>query len=346
MLETFLGYETVVMHALIGLSGGRGFVSVRGPFSSEIVDLGVAAEYSLVAGGGRGGGKISGGRGGGDEEEGNGRYDASHIGKLIGYKLGVIFTALFLFFVTTPLVSFTLRETQERMLKFTFLLHHHVRHRQSYVALIGAHMVDTLVYIPIMVGMVFFLFEFFDDQLLAFVVLSVVWICEVYSAISVRTPQSIRFFPRFYFLYFLAFHIYFFSYPFGGFSHLAVLAAFVLPMVHAMVHFWNRFEAPALSEGAVTALHPRGMPVLPIFPRWSLPANSNAGGDFDDDIPGPRQQDSPPPLSPPPGEGARLPTGAGATAPVPQRPALDLSSGNGSRGGGAFTEVATGVRRP
>ena len=38
------------------------------------------------------------------------------------FKLGVLLTTLFLFFITTTLVSFTLRETQERMLKFTFLL--------------------------------------------------------------------------------------------------------------------------------------------------------------------------------------------------------------------------------
>lgn len=46
------------------------------------------------------------------------------------------------------------------------------------------------------VGILFFLFEFFSDQLLAFMVLSVVWLCEVYSVVSVRTSMSIRFFPQ------------------------------------------------------------------------------------------------------------------------------------------------------
>jgi hypothetical protein len=357
LLQSVLGYETVVVHALIALSGGRGFLSVRGPFSSDIYDLGTAAEYSVVASGARAGAP----EGADDAGDGSGRrYDASTIGKLVGYKLGVIFTALFLFFVTTPLVSFTLRETQERMLKFTFLLHHHVRHRQSYVALIAAHMVDSLVYIPIMVGMVFFLFEFFDDQLLAFVVLSGVWICEVYSAISVRTPQSIRFFPRFFFLYFLAFHVYFFSYPFGGFSHLAVLAAFVLPMLHAMVHFWNRFEAPALSGGSITAMQPR-MPVLPVFPRWTYPEPANGdrgrgggggalvregrggggGGEGDGEDRGAhhREGHSPPPLassSAAPSStlavamtaGRMAGNGSGQTAiPIPQRPTISTGAG-------------------
>lgn len=46
------------------------------------------------------------------------------------------------------------------------------------------------------VGILFFLFEFFSDQLLAFMVLSVVWLCEVYSVVSVRTRMCIRFFPQ------------------------------------------------------------------------------------------------------------------------------------------------------
>ena len=40
----------------------------------------------------------------------------------VAFKIGVVLTTLFLFFTTTTLVSFTLRVTQERMLKFTFLL--------------------------------------------------------------------------------------------------------------------------------------------------------------------------------------------------------------------------------
>jgi hypothetical protein len=49
--------------------------------------------------------------------------------KYVVFKVGVLFTIIFLFFTTTTLVSFTLRETQERMLRFTFLLQHHIRNR-------------------------------------------------------------------------------------------------------------------------------------------------------------------------------------------------------------------------
>lgn len=34
------------------------------------------------------------------------------LGKFLVFKIGVLFTTLFLFFTTTTLVSFTLRETQ------------------------------------------------------------------------------------------------------------------------------------------------------------------------------------------------------------------------------------------
>ena len=38
------------------------------------------------------------------------------------------------------------------MLKFTFLLQHHVRHRLPYAPLIFTHVVESLVFVPIMVS--------------------------------------------------------------------------------------------------------------------------------------------------------------------------------------------------
>jgi len=98
--------------------------------------------------------------------------------------------------------------------------------------------VESLVFVPIMVGILFFLFEFFSDQLLAFMVLTLVWMCEVYSVICVRTTTSIRFCPRVFFFHFTLFHIYFFSFPFG-FSYLALITT-VLFLTHSMLFFWNR----------------------------------------------------------------------------------------------------------
>ncbi len=105
---------------------------------------------------------------------------------------------------------FYFRETQERMLRFTFLLQYHIRYRLSYTLLVLTHVVESLVFVPIMLGTLFFLIQFINDELLAFLVLSVVWISEVYSVICMRTTTCARFFPRLFFFYFSLFHIYFF----------------------------------------------------------------------------------------------------------------------------------------
>ena len=45
-------------------------------------------------------------------------------------------------------------------------------------------MVENMVFVPIMIGTIFFLMDCFygDDRFLAFVVLSGVWVCKVFSA--------------------------------------------------------------------------------------------------------------------------------------------------------------------
>jgi len=59
----------------------------------------------------------------------------------------------------------------------------HVRSRLSLLPLISYHLLDSLVFVPIMLGVLFFLFEFFGDHVLAFLVLIIVWGCEVFSAV-------------------------------------------------------------------------------------------------------------------------------------------------------------------
>lgn len=171
-------------------------------------------------------------------------------------KLGVIFTSIFLFFVTTTLVRFTLLETQQKMLTFTLLLQNTIRNRQPFARLIMAHVAQTFLFVPIMVGILFFLVSFYlYDKILAFWILSVVWMCESFSVISVRTLPAQYFFPRVFFLYFSLFHIYFFSYKFG--FHYWSLASSILFLFHVMCFFWNRYELPALERGLVSALNPR-----------------------------------------------------------------------------------------
>ncbi|XP_068655945.1 membralin-like protein At1g60995 isoform X2 [Aristolochia californica] len=217
LINGLIGYDTILMNSLLNFSG-QGYL-YNFQRREKIYDLSYAYEPA----------------------EGSKGFE----GYLVT-KCGVLIMSLFVFFTTTMSVSFTLRETQSRMLKFTVQLQHHARHRLPTFQLVFVHVIESLVFVPIMIGTLFFLFEFYDDQLLAFMVLILVWLCELFTLISVRTPLSIQFFPRFFLLYFLVFHIYFFSYPYG-FSYLAfaTTAAF---MYHLILYFWNHFEVPALER--------------------------------------------------------------------------------------------------
>jgi len=172
-----------------------------------------------------------------------------------GSLIRAIVVALFLFFISTTLVHHVLQQTQERMLKFTYDLQIYVQKNMSYTGLVFNHVLGSLVFVPIMVGMLFFLFEFFNDQLLSFMILSVVWMGELYSVVVMRTAYDIRMFPRLFFLYFFSYNLYFFSYP-SGFSYLALTSTICL-LQHAMLTMFVRYEMPAFLNGKISASHPR-----------------------------------------------------------------------------------------
>ncbi|XP_015691107.1 membralin-like protein At1g60995 isoform X2 [Oryza brachyantha] len=216
LINSLVGYDTILTNSLVN-SPGHGYL--YNFQTKELYDLSYGHE----------------------PPEGPTRF-----GDYFVTKCGVLLMSLFVFFTTTMSVSFTLRETQSRMLRFTVQLQHHARHQLPTFQLIFVHVIESLVFVPIMIGILFFLFEFYDDQLLAFLVLTLVWLCELFTMISVRTSISMQFFPRFFLLYFLVFHIYFFSYTYG-FSYLAFSATAAF-MQHLILYFWNRFEVPALQR--------------------------------------------------------------------------------------------------
>ncbi|KAL2927126.1 hypothetical protein RDABS01_019383 [Bienertia sinuspersici] len=224
LINRVVGYDTILMNSLLD-SPGQGYL--YNYQTKEFYNLSFAREPSK---------------------------GSASFGDYLVSKCGVLMMSLFVFFTTTMSVSFTLRETQTRMLKFTVQLQHHARHRLPTFQLIFVHVIESLVFVPIMIGILFFLFEFYDDQLLAFMVLILVWLCELFTLISVRTPISMKFFPRFFLLYFLVFHIYFFSYAYG-FSYLALstTAAF---MLHLILYFWNRFEVSSVCVRSHMQQHP------------------------------------------------------------------------------------------
>jgi hypothetical protein len=99
-------------------------------------------------------------------------------------KLAVLVQTSFLFFFSTTLVSFTLRETQERMLEFTQELSRRVSMSLPLRDLITRHVLHNLLFVPIMVGMMFFLIEFYSgDKFLAFLVMTIVWCVEAFSVV-------------------------------------------------------------------------------------------------------------------------------------------------------------------
>jgi hypothetical protein len=167
-----VGYETPVVNWLVALSRARGFVRL-GPaplaertggvgaasphrHDPPLVDLHQAADFFAAT-----------------------SRPVTDYTKLLGFKVGVVLSSLFLFFCATSLVAFTLRETLSSQLKFTFLLHHAVSHHLSYRRLTLTHLLDSLIHLPVMAGTLFFLEGFYGDVRPAFFVLALVWLAEV-----------------------------------------------------------------------------------------------------------------------------------------------------------------------
>ncbi|XWS67936.1 hypothetical protein CRYUN_Cryun04dG0047600 [Craigia yunnanensis] len=153
LINRFIGYDTILMNSLLHQPGQGYLYNFQ---TKEFYNLSYAQELP----------------------DGSARF-----GDYLVTKCGVLIMSLFVFFTTTMSVSFTLRETQTRMLKFTVQLQHHARHRLPTFQLIFVHVIESLVFVPIMIGILFFLFEFYDDQLLAFMVLILVWLCELFILI-------------------------------------------------------------------------------------------------------------------------------------------------------------------
>ncbi len=118
----------------------------------------------------------------------------------------------------------------------------HVRARLPLLPLVTYHLLDSLVFVPIMLGVLFFLFEFFGDQVLAFLLLLSVWGCEIFSAVACRTIASLRLFPRMFLLTMILMEMYYMAWPFG-FGYLALLAANSVLLVRV-----QRYDSPCYAH--------------------------------------------------------------------------------------------------
>ncbi|KAF1336174.1 hypothetical protein FI667_g815, partial [Globisporangium splendens] len=226
-LEHVLGYDTILMNQLAKQYGARGF------FYRESFKVIADMNYGVF----------------------NPDDAAKSWLLFVALKFKVLHTIVFLFFILTALVAFVLTETQKRMLTFTELFQNRSQLQLPVANLVLAYFAQSLMFVPILVGMLFFLFELYKDQLLAFAVLSMMWMGESFSVISVRSRLSQAYFPPLFFGLFAIFHLYFFAFPFG-FSYV-VFAAMAMLLGLLTLFFWNNFEIPALNHGQISLRRPR-----------------------------------------------------------------------------------------
>jgi len=211
LLEAFIGYDTVLISQL-HVHFRRGFVH-----NTRYGDL-----YNLHI------------------DSSGGEDDDRSLGERALHKLGVLSVASALALTTTTLVAFTLRETHARVLRFTLQMRFH--HRQTpgeFSPLLLSHSIDTVAFIPVTVGVLMFLFDFFSDTTLAFMIFSLVWASEIFFTLRARPVPSLYLFPRLYLAMFLLFLIYLFSFPLG-FLYVA-FSSWFSAVVALTLHFCARF---------------------------------------------------------------------------------------------------------
>ena len=105
-------------------------------------------------------------------------------------------------------------------------------------------------------------------------------VCSLHDAISyffgflyVRTLISAYFYPRVALLYFLAYHFYLYSIPYGFFD--VALIPWICLMLHSMIYTVIALEVPASSRGAVSIESPREVYTKLSWPEWTagIPAD-------------------------------------------------------------------------
>lgn len=242
LLFRIVGPNTVELNWLLALNDGVGYILPNG---GQIIDLSrYASDYYFLLPKAWDTARTVEQETGDDGDRTQQRRGRS----FIVFKLSVLGASTFLYFVTTTLVAFTLKETQDRMLFFTFHLQQRIRQGVPIGHLIAHHVIENLVFVPIMLGTIFFLIEFYGgDKFLAFIVLTLVWCAEVFSVLLMRTHVGTVFFPRVFFLWFTLHHAYYFSCPFG-LTYASMLSS-VLFLLHSMLFFYNRYELPAVLNG-------------------------------------------------------------------------------------------------
>lgn len=99
-------------------------------------------------------------------------------------KFATALKTCLIYFISTNIVSFLLRVTQARLLELALQIRSHWQAGRSILPLFVTHVADSFVFVPITIGVVFFLREFYQwDWRIAMMVLIVLWFCEAFSFI-------------------------------------------------------------------------------------------------------------------------------------------------------------------
>jgi len=155
-----------------------------------------------------------------------------------------LYLSMSLFFVTSMSVRYTLVETQTRMYKFTLSLHHAAKYNLSTLKLIAQHVLDCLVFVPVLAGMLFLLAEVFKNQITAFMILLYMWLCEVYVLASSKSEIGKNYFYGMSFIIFNACPLQYLSQPPGSAFDFFFTLSF--STLYVMIYIWNRYDLPSI----------------------------------------------------------------------------------------------------
>jgi hypothetical protein len=169
LMRNLVGYETALTNAMVAATRGRGFFLAEERERGGGFGLGSGRVWR--GGGGAGGASAGSGAGAGggsglSRDHGHGAgavHSLAHASAVTHFshawapflflRLGTLCSAVFLVFSASSLTSFIIGQTQQRMLVFTVALQLRLRARRRVLPLIAAHLADSLVFVPMLLGL-------------------------------------------------------------------------------------------------------------------------------------------------------------------------------------------------
>mmetsp|Transcript_20297 Transcript_20297/g.26337 ORF Transcript_20297/g.26337 Transcript_20297/m.26337 type:complete len:371 (+) Transcript_20297:174-1286(+) len=149
-LDNFIGYDTILLNSCIDYFGNKGFL--QSTLSRKTFSLKNIEGMSPISNNARGKDRVLG-------------------IFFVGFKrIKLVLATFSLIFVTTSLAHETFCASQEHVQRFALGLRKRVENNLPYYIAITAHAIGSLVFIPILLGMVVLLAAFFDDQVLSLMV--------------------------------------------------------------------------------------------------------------------------------------------------------------------------------